>query len=377
MDKQGAFSTGEYPNVFKQFHISEQEIQAKVERTWNDLFYGDDDTRIYYPSGSDTGYMYDTGNCDARTEGMSYGMMMAVQMNKKEEFDRIWKWTKTNMYMDSGLNSGYFAWSVRPDGVKLSDGPAPDGEEYFAMALFFASHRWGDGEPPFDYSTQAKAILHTCLHKGEDSVGFPMWNPDNKLIQFVPGSSFTDPSYHLPHFYDLFSIWSDEADRSFWKQAANASRDFLKKACHPITGLAAEYSEYDGTPHYDEGHGYFYSDAYRVAENVALDSVWFGASDWHCAEESAIQAFFVKNGLQLEDFKIYEIDGRITGEKALHPYGLLSTIAMASLCSKDSNAEKIAQIFWNLPLRTGKRRYYDNCLYFFSLLALSGNYRIW
>ena len=35
---------------------------------------------------------------------MSYGMMMCVQMDKKEEFDRIWKWTKTYMYMDKGEN---------------------------------------------------------------------------------------------------------------------------------------------------------------------------------------------------------------------------------------------------------------------------------
>ena len=33
--------------------------------------------------------------------------------------------------------------------------------------------------------------------------------------------------------------------------------------------------------------------------------------------------------------------------------------------------------FWNEPLRKGERRYYDNCLYFFAFLALSGNYRIW
>ena len=39
---------------------------------------------------------------------MSYGMMMCVQMNKKEEFDRIWKWARTYMYMTEGENAGYF-----------------------------------------------------------------------------------------------------------------------------------------------------------------------------------------------------------------------------------------------------------------------------
>ena len=40
-------------------------------------------------------------------------------------------------------------------------------------------------------------------------------------------------------------------------------------------------------------------------------------------------------------------------------------------------AEKTVRQFWNTPLRQGKRRYYDNCLYFFAVLALSGNYRIY
>ncbi|HWK22174.1 MAG TPA: xylanase, partial [Ureibacillus sp.] len=41
------------------------------------------------------------------------------------------------------------------------------------------------------------------------------------------------------------------------------------------------------------------------------------------------------------------------------------------------NARKCVELFWNTPVRTGNRRYYDNCLYFFSLLALSGNFKIW
>lgn len=148
--------------------------------------------------------MEDTGNHDARTEGMSYGMMVCVQLDKKEEFDRLWKWTRTYMYMDEGSGKNYFAWSCALDGTRNADGPAPDGEEYFAMALFFASRRWGDGEGIFNYSREAKAILHECVHKGEPGhPGDPMWEPSNKLIKFVPGLDFSDPSYHLPHFYEL------------------------------------------------------------------------------------------------------------------------------------------------------------------------------
>ena len=164
----GAVSTGRYRNLFAECGIPEEEINRKLEETFQTMFYGSEEERIYHPAGEDMGYMEDTGNHDVRTEGMSYGMMMCVQLNKKEEFDRLWKWAKTYMYLDSGWNQGYFAWSCRTDGTKNANGPAPDGEEFFAMALFFASKRWGDGEGIFCYSEQARQILSDCVHKGEE-----------------------------------------------------------------------------------------------------------------------------------------------------------------------------------------------------------------
>lgn len=374
---EGAFYTKKYRNVFRELGYSEEEINKKVINAFNEIFYGDEDTRIYYPCSDDMGYIVDTGNLDVRTEGMSYGMMMCVQMDKKEEFDRLWRWTKKYMWHDDmGKYGGYFAWSCKTDGTRNSQGPAPDGEEYFAMALFFASHRWGDGPEPLNYSVQAREILKNCIHKGEDGIGDPMWDLSNKLIKFIPESSFTDPSYHLPHFYELFSMWANEEDRSFWAEAAAASREYLKKACHSVTGLAAEYAHYDGTPETARGHGYFYSDAYRVAANIGLDYEWFKKDDWEREEANKIQSFFA--GIHdINDYKKYMIDGTPLEEKALHPVGLLATNAMASLAANGSNAEDFVRRFWNQPLRRGVRRYYDNCLYFFSLIALSGKYRIW
>ena len=63
------------------------------------------------------------------------------------------------------------------------------------MALFFASHRWGDGPEPYDYSRQARELLRICLHKGRTAVkAGPMWDPETKLIRFIPDFDFTDPS---------------------------------------------------------------------------------------------------------------------------------------------------------------------------------------
>ena len=371
-----------YRNMFAEIGVSKEEIVKRLEEIKFTFFF-EEGEKLYYPVGEDMAYIVDTGNNDARTEGMSYGMMLCVQLDMKEEFDRLWKWSKTYMWMDKGENEGYFAWSCATDGTKNAYGPAPDGEEFFAMALFFASHRWGDGEGIFEYSKEAKMILSACLHKGQNGrPGCTMWNLENHQILFVPGSDFTDPSYHLPHFYELFALWANEEDREFWKQAATASREYLAKACHPVTGFSAEYAEFDGTPMSrklpwtDDRHDWFYSDSYRTVANIGLDHEWFGEDRGHRAAADNIQKFMISD-MKKDAYHVYELDGRIAEEAPLHPVAITATIAQASLAADNAYTKEWVERFWKLPLRTGDRRYYDNCLYFFAFLALSGNYRIW
>ena len=386
-----AFEKKQYRNLFSLIGKEDQEVKDRLDQIFETFFYGSEEERIYHPAGEDMGYLEDTGNHDARTEGMSYGMMICVQMDKKEEFDRIWKWACTYMWMEEGESEGYFAWSCGLDGTRNANGAAPDGEEFFAMALFFASHRWGDGEGIYCYSEQARKILRACIHKGENGrPGYPMWNHENKQILFVPGSDFTDPSYHLPHFYELFALWADEEDRPFFKEAARVSREYLAKACHPKTGMSAEYAEFDGKPMSrplpwtTDRHDWFFSDAYRTVANIGLDYEWFGIDEGQYeAPEKLLR--FLDARWDEHPFEIYEVDGTSLHEKALHPVGLQVTATQGILAvlgrTKDDESIRIArkwlEEFFRMPLREGDRRYYDNCLYFFAFLALSGNYRIW
>ena len=112
----GAILTGVYRNVFKECGYRENEIKKRVEQTFETIFYGKEGERFYHEAGDDMAYMEDTGNHDVRTEGMSYGMMVCVQMNKKKEFDSLWKWARTHMYVENGPNRNYFVWSCGLDG---------------------------------------------------------------------------------------------------------------------------------------------------------------------------------------------------------------------------------------------------------------------
>lgn len=380
---------GMYTNYFEKAGYPADEIERRLLCIFDTLFYGSEDEKIYHETG-DMGYIVDTGNIDARTEGMSYGMMMCVQLDHKEEFDRIWKWARTNMYLSEGRNQGFFCWSNALDGSKNSDGPAPDGEEYFAAALLFASHRWGDGEGIFEYSREACDILHNMIREADGTRGRGMFDRNNHLIRFVPEVDFTDPSYHLPHFYELFSQWAYPEDRTFFAKASSASRQYLHKACHELSGLCAEYSYYDGTP-YEKGgeiwgkHDWYYSDAYRTIMNIALDHVWFCKDEWQEIEGARfINCMCQKVG---EDNwgKVLDWDGTVRCEDVLHPTAVIATNAAAYALVSDEesddvltlNAKKCLAKFWDTPLRQGERRYYDNCLYLFAFLLLSGRYRIW
>ena len=382
----GAYLNGLYINFFERAGFSPEDIDRRLSRIYDTLFFGSEDERIYHTT-EDMGYIVDTGNNDARTEGMSYGMMMSVQLGHKEEFDRIWKWARTYMYLNEGRNKGYFCWSNSLDGKKNSMGPAPDGEEYFAMALLFASHRWGDGEGIFNYSREACEILHAMIREDNgDERG--MFDHDNHLIRFVTEVDFTDPSYHLPHFYELFSQWAYPEDRTFFAKAASASRDFLHLACHERTGRCAEYSYFDGTP-YEKGqetwgkHDWYYSDAYRTIMNIALDHIWFDKDEWQEEEGRRFLAFMCDNIAAENWGKVLDRDGTVRQEDALHPIAVIATNAAAAALAGDIDvrssklAHECIRRFWDTPLRGGNRRYYDNCLYLFSFMLLAGKYRIW
>lgn len=362
-------------SLLEQYGYSKFDIENKVIECWNTIFDQTNKEHFYFDSEDNTGYMEDTGNDDARTEGMSYGMMMALQMDRKDIFDRLWKWTKKYMYLTEGPFAGYFCWHNYTDGKKKEDsGPAPDGEEYFAMALFLAAKRWGNGEGIFNYTEEARAILRTAIHSDQK-----MWFEENHHIRFVPNCPFSDPSYHLPHFYEVFAECADEGDRDFWKKAAEASRKYIVKSCHPETGLAAEYADDDGKPLPKEQHGTFFSDAYRVAANIAVDSLWYGIKPELSKIAENMIMFF--DGKKVEELKDYSIDGKAYKKNARHPVGLIATVAEVAVALRDCKDEKVVAAakravdrLWNTPMRVGRRRYYDNCLYFFAILALSGKY---
>lgn len=401
-DGNGAYATGKYRNLFAENGHSQSEIQAKIDAAYNQLFHGDPETQaIAFAAGSNANgplmYVTDWANRDVRTEGMSYGMMIAVQLGKKAEFDAIWNWAKTYMYVSDRNAPSYefFAWSCKTDGVHNSEGAAPDGESYFAMALLFAANRWPGGKGIYDYHAEAEKLLTAMVHRpaisalgphGQHTVG-PMVHPDPPMILFVPEvmpDPFTDPSYHLPAFYELWARWGPAEDRAFWARAAEASRTFFVKTTNPKTGLAPAYANFDGTPHanrFPQSDEFGY-DAWRTASNWSVDWSWWQKAPAEQELSDRIQKFFESAGIDKYG-PVYTLDGRDLGATPGlthedHPAGLAGTNAVAGLAATDrSRAKKFTEALWNTAIPSGQSRYYDGMLYLMSLMHLGGEFRIW
>lgn len=384
LPQQGAYYTGRYRNLFVEAGYRESDVDARLEQLWNQLFYGSDDAqRVYYPVGTDEAYILDVNNDDVRSEGMSYGMMICVQMDKQTEFNRLWKWAKNHMQHHEDEYDGYMAWQMNKDGTVRGKQPAPDGEEYFVMALMLAANRWGNGTGIYNYMAEANYILRSCMNKplkqyNQYSSVTNAFDATQQQVVFVPyatSATKTDPSYHLPAFYKLWAEWADN-NNDFWAALAVKSRQMFPKFAHATTGLMPDYANFDGTPNGEGGHNNFRYDAWRCLMNMGCDYAWFG----DCADEVTLvkraHNFFIGKGVKTY-YSNYTLEGNQDSGNSDHSAGLVACNAVGALASDSKAIWDFVDDFYETSIPQGRYRYYDGLLYFLGFLHASGHFRIY
>jgi oligosaccharide reducing-end xylanase len=396
-DGQGAYATGKYRSLFAESGHSPPDIRQKIDAAFQQLFHGDPNTQtVYYESGTNANgllaYITDIKHKDVRSEGLSYGMIIAVELDRKKEFDALWNWSNTYLYNadTNHFSYGFFSWQARTNGVRMSQFVAPDGEEYYVMALYFAAHRWGNGAGIHHYKEQADQLLSRTRHRSliTGSVSWrgntrsitagPLFDEEHKMVLFSPSTErnrFTDPSYHLPAFYELWSRWGPKEDAEFWKQASDASRDYFVKVTHPITALNPCYGNFDGSlversGSYSTNFSY---DAFRTAGNWSVDWSWWAKDPRQRELSDKLQAFFESKGTNYGC--VFTLDGKQLEDR--HAQGLVAVNAVASLAATHPRSKTFVEALWNMPTPDGLERYYEGLLYLMSLLHCSGEFRIW
>lgn len=420
---QSAWNTGEYHNMFTYYGatLSDYDVRNRMQQQYDQLFKGDSaNETLMYPdsTNSNRAFILDVNSDDIRSEGMSYGMMIAVQMNDQETFDRLWRFADTYMRNSNGT----FAWQLNatspyaPKNGTSSQNPAPDAEEYIAMALFFAKGRqnrfdWVD--TGIDYEAEAQAVLNVIRTQL-----FYTANGYTQIL-FTPAASenykFTDPSYHLPAFYEVWKSL-DTANAAFWAEAHLQSRTLQFGGAHPTTGLFSEYSTFEPGPTpvsnlqgamtaaLATGAGvsepqasdapYFFSDAHRVIGNIGMDFAWFTScclpfpTSYEKSVASKLErdivekqyAFYssrndVDGGYQSG----YTLDGTPKSGAEYRAPGHVAMNAVGSIAvdPPTPTARNFVHALWDQDVPTGQYRYYDGLLHMLGMLHVSGRFRIY
>ena len=378
---------------------TQQEVDMKVT-TAVDRFFGtgtgeattptvDTGYRFYYelPNDPSMAFIWAADSNDIRSEGMSYGMMIAVQTGRQPEFDKLWKFAKTHMQYPADTTTTswkhYFRWQGTVSGSTVTFGattvPAPDGDEYFAAALYLADQRWKSAGT-VNYKQEADNIASAMLHNaaGADS-RFPIIHATQNMVVFVPygnSNGFTDPSYHLPGFYELFAAYGPASDSAKWKTVASTSRTYLVTSAHATTGLHPDYATFAGAPttgSAGDGHDQFKYDAWRVVMNMAVDYAWFSQNAGEKTQVEKYHAFFANHlGTSNVANALFNVDG--TNPSGGGSTALTATLAAGALASTAANRKTYVDNLWNVAQQSGKYRYYQESVYLLGLLAVAGKY---
>jgi Glycosyl hydrolases family 8 len=147
---------------------------------------------------------------DTVSEGQAYAMLLAVALDDRSRFDRVWHWTEDNLQRDDGLLAYHWA-----NGQVDSDEPATDADLDAARALVLAGKRFESDE-----YTSAGVRIGEAVLDGETSEvsGLPVLTAGPWANSSTPT---VNPSYFSPRAYaDLASARAD----SRWDDLAGTSR---------------------------------------------------------------------------------------------------------------------------------------------------------
>ena len=125
---------------------------------------------------------------DTVSEGQAYAMLVAVAIDDRETFDRVWRWTRDNLQRPDGLLS--FLWR---DGAVADRQPAADADLDAARALLLAASRFDDRSYGREGLRIAKGIAsqETARSDGERVLLAGPWaDYEDRLV--------INPSYFAP-----------------------------------------------------------------------------------------------------------------------------------------------------------------------------------
>ena len=218
---------------------------ADVQTAWNTY-----KTKMIVNNGGGLRVQRPENNNDTVSEGIAYGMEMAVYMVDKATFDGLWAYAKARRD-----GKGLMNWHYDANGGVVGNGAATDADEDMAFALVMADKQWGG------YSADANALIGAILASEVDG--------SNNLRPDDSGSTQdSNPSYFAPAYYKVFAAYTGQ---SRWNQVVDAVYTKLNACANPTTGLVPDWCSSSNMA--ARGSRYYY-DATRTPFRIAQDACW-------------------------------------------------------------------------------------------------------
>jgi oligosaccharide reducing-end xylanase len=376
-----------YPNALRDvLQLSDQQISDKINAVFNQLFHGDPSTQaIFFPVGTDEANIQDIYHSnEIRTEGIGYGMIITVELDKQTEFDQLWRYAKAELMETSAPTRGYFKsyCDPSPDNATPTRCLDPFGLEQFVMALVFAHNRWGDGYASdaghIDYEADAWSLFDVMRNKESENGGIlgNVTNTFDSVTHLVfnepntASNNFTRPSAEMPAYYEM---WAQATRDPFWSEAASSARNYWKSVTNGNTGLIPIRAYFSGQPYPGwDRHG---PEGYRAQLNMVLDQIWIGSDPWNVTEADQLIKFFSNMGPGYG--MSYRLDGTVIDATANDPAIAAANGMTALIATPSTNRNSFLTAAYNLTTPTGQTRYYAGLLDLLALLVLSGQYRVY
>jgi len=367
-----------YPNAFRDLlGKSDSDIATKISDVFDQLFHGDPSNQaIFVPTGTDQAYILDVLHDEIRTEGIGLGMIITVELDKRDEFDQLWRYAKSIQITD-GSSQGYFPSFCDGGNAEVACND-PFGLQQIATALLLARGRWQASPGTIDYGQEAGQLLDVIRNKEVNNCGIVdgvtgTFDGENKLVYDTPttdSAGVSRPSIVMPAYYDL---WRQATGDAFWSEAAAAARAYWQASAHPTTGLIPRKATFDGTP--VAGFDTFEPECDRTFFNMTLDHIWSGSQPWLLDESNRVLQFFYGQGISNYG-QSFSLDGRDV-LVSLHDAPLVSANGVLALIASTDNRTEFVNAVWNQRLATGSPRYYLGILQLWALLILSGQMQVY
>ena len=322
------------------------------------------------------------------SEGIGYGMLIAVFMDDQALFDDLWKYEQK--WLDGA--TGLMNWYINAAGSGLGSnpsgaGPATDADEDMAYALLMADKQWGGkGSLGKNYLDYAKSQMSA------------VWN--NEIYNFIylragpwANDSNLNLSYFAPSYYKLFAK-VDQTPTSNWTKVTDTMYTVLSASLNASNGnqnngLVPAWCDSSGKPN---GQAYgatggasptnYQYDSCRTPFRIGLD--WCLTGDTRAQAYVAKTSSFFSGSMVGGATKIvdgYALNGTAQAQYQTGANASIQSAAFVGPAGVGAMSSSTYQTFVNDAygvLVTGNAvvggSYYDESWMVLSLLMMTGNF---